>query len=54
MDREGYRKILARLARLIGDDSYAASFQTMGQYRASLLSAIWDLMQGRQPEDTTR
>ena len=28
------------LKRLIADDAYAASFQTMGQYRSALLKAV--------------
>ncbi|MHA6236836.1 hypothetical protein [Pseudomonas fluorescens group sp. PF-69] len=36
---------LARLARLIGDDAHALTFQTFGQYRTALLAAV-KLLQG--------
>lgn len=34
------RKLANQLADLIADDSYAASFQSMGSYRAALLKAL--------------
>ena len=36
---------LESLAALIADDSYAVSFQSMGQYRSALLRAIHDIGQ---------
>ncbi|SDS02163.1 hypothetical protein SAMN05216198_1004 [Halopseudomonas litoralis] len=38
--------IQSRLAKLISDDSYAATFQSLGQYRAALLQAA----AGEMPE----
>jgi hypothetical protein len=40
--------VLGRLRDLIADDSYAASFQSMGQYRTTLLKAL-DLARRTQP-----
>ena len=38
--RLAYNKALAEAAKLIGNDAYAISFQTMGQYRTALIAAI--------------
>jgi hypothetical protein len=37
---DGQRNVHTALRRLISDDAYAMTFQTMGQYRAALLKAI--------------
>lgn len=34
---------LAKLRALVADDAFAATFQTMGQYRTALLKTIADL-----------
>lgn len=39
-DMEGLRVMV----RLVGDDAHAASFQTLGQYRAALLERLGELL----------
>ncbi len=39
----------ADLRRLIADDAFAASFQTLGQYRAALLSAASQVLPDPEP-----
>jgi hypothetical protein len=37
---EGFECAKFKILRLINDDSYAATFQTLGQYRSALLKEI--------------
>jgi len=44
------RKLKARVISLLANDSYAASFQTLGQYRSALIKEIDNLEANETPK----